>query len=69
MDAMSATILGLAVLLMSRVVTWKECLAESVACDTLTWSAAHIAMAGYLNKYGFISWLSETVVKAHSFLL
>ncbi|KAL6842029.1 hypothetical protein ACP4OV_028008 [Aristida adscensionis] len=62
-DAVSAAILGLSVLLISGVVTWKECLAESVAWDTLTWFAALIAMAGYLNKYGLISWFSETVVK------
>jgi len=67
-DAVSAAILGLGVLLITGVVTWKECLAESVAWDTLTWFAALIAMAGYLNKYGFISWFSETVVKVHSFL-
>ncbi|VAI14513.1 unnamed protein product [Triticum turgidum subsp. durum] len=62
-DAVSAAILGLSVLLITGVVTWKECLAESVAWDTLTWFAALIAMAGYLNKYGLISWFSETVVK------
>jgi len=45
------------------VVTWKECLGEAVAWDTLTWFAALIAMAGYLNKYGLISWFSESVVK------
>jgi hypothetical protein len=33
-------------------VRWKECLAESVAWDSLTWFATLIAMAGYLNKYG-----------------
>ncbi|KAL6202790.1 hypothetical protein ACLB2K_026495 [Fragaria x ananassa] len=62
-DAVTAAILGLSVLLVTGVVTWKECLAESVAWDTLTWFAALIAMAGYLNKYGLISWFSETVVK------
>ncbi|KAK7262516.1 hypothetical protein RJT34_30090 [Clitoria ternatea] len=62
-DAVSAAILGLAVLLVTGVVTWKECLAEGVAWDTLTWFAALIAMAGYLNKYGLISWFSQTVVK------
>lgn len=62
-DAVSAAILGLSVLLITGVVTWKECLAESVAWDTLTWFAALIAMAGYLNKYGLISWFSQTVVK------
>ena len=63
MDAVTAAILGLSVLLVTGVVTWKECLAEAVAWDTLTWFAALIAMAGYLNKYGLISWFSETVVK------
>lgn len=62
-DAVTAAILGLSVLLITGVVTWKECLAESVAWDTLTWFAALIAMAGYLNKYGLISWFSATVVK------
>ncbi|XP_078172064.1 dicarboxylate transporter 1 [Carex rostrata] len=62
-DAVTAAILGLSVLLITGVVTWKECLGEGVAWDTLTWFAALIAMAGYLNKYGLISWFSETVVK------
>ncbi|KAK4855003.1 hypothetical protein QYF36_003136 [Acer negundo] len=62
-DAVTAAIIGLSILLITGVVTWKECLAESVAWDTLTWFAALIAMAGYLNKYGLISWFSQTVVK------
>ncbi|KAK7257847.1 hypothetical protein RIF29_32110 [Crotalaria pallida] len=62
-DAVTAAILGLSVLLVTGVVTWKECLGEGVAWDTLTWFAALIAMAGYLNKYGLISWFSQTVVK------
>lgn len=62
-DAVTAAILGLGVLLVSGVVTWKECLGESVAWDTLTWFAALIAMAGYLNKYGLIAWFSQAVVK------
>lgn len=65
-DAVTAAILGLSVLLITGVVTWKECLAESVAWDTLTWFAALIAMAGYLNKYGLINWFSQTVVKVCS---
>lgn len=62
-DAVTAAILGLSILLITGVVTWKECLAESVAWDTLTWFAALIAMAGYLNKYGLITWFSQSVVK------
>ncbi|KAF6158593.1 hypothetical protein GIB67_040107 [Kingdonia uniflora] len=62
-DAVTAAILGLSVLLITGVVTWKECLGEGIAWDTLTWFAALIAMAGYLNKYGLISWFSQTVVQ------
>lgn len=49
-------------LLITGVVTWKECLGEAVAWDTFTWFASLIAITGYLNKYGLISWLSQTVV-------
>ncbi|KAK8962732.1 hypothetical protein KSP40_PGU014276 [Platanthera guangdongensis] len=62
-DAVTAAILGLSILLITGVVTWKECLGEAVAWDTLTWFAALIAMASYLNKYGLISWFSQSVVK------
>ena len=62
-DAVTAAIMGLSALLITGVVTWKECLLESVAWDTLTWFAALIAMANYLNKFGLIAWFSQTVVK------
>ncbi|KAI3753194.1 hypothetical protein L2E82_25240 [Cichorium intybus] len=65
-DVVTAAILGFSVLFITGVVIWKECLAESVAWDTLTWFAALIAMAGYLNKYGLISWFGQTVVKGPS---
>ncbi|KAJ0434515.1 putative solute carrier family 13 [Helianthus annuus] len=35
-DAVTAVVLGLSALLITGVVTWKECLAEAVAWDTLT---------------------------------
>ena len=65
-DAVTAAILGLSALLITGVVTWKECLLESVAWDTLTWVAALIAMANYLNKFGLIAWFSQTVVKVRT---
>lgn len=43
------------------MVSWKQCLSDNQAWDTLTWFAALIAMAAYLNKYGFISWFSDKV--------
>ncbi|KAJ4974795.1 hypothetical protein NE237_007969 [Protea cynaroides] len=60
-DAVTSAILGLSVLLITGVVTWKECLAEAVAWDTLMWFVALIAMDGYLNKYGLISWFNHPI--------
>lgn len=62
-NAVSAGIVGLTILLVCNVITWKECLANGPAWDTLTWFAALIAMAAYLNKFGFIPWFSDSVVQ------
>ena len=48
-------------------VTWKESLSNNAAWDTLTWFAALIGMASYLNKYGFIAWFSNQVRTAPNF--
>lgn len=59
--AVAAALLGLSIMLITNVVTWKECLSNNAAWDTLTWFAALIGMASYLNKYGFIKWFSDQV--------
>lgn len=61
-NAVAAALTGLAILLVTGVVSWKQCLSDNQAWDTLTWFAALIAMAAYLNKYGFIAWFSDKVV-------
>lgn len=60
--AVAAALTGLSILLITGVITWKECLGEGPAWDTLTWFAALIAMASYLNKFGLIPWFSKAVV-------
>ncbi|GAX75182.1 hypothetical protein CEUSTIGMA_g2626.t1 [Chlamydomonas eustigma] len=67
-NAVAAATVGLTILLVTNVITWKECLANGPAWDTLTWFAALIAMAAYLNKFGFIPWFSDSVVKVISSL-
>lgn len=57
----AAALVGLSILLITGVVTWKQCLSNNGAWDTLTWFAALIAMAAHLNKFGFIPWFSEKV--------
>ncbi len=51
-NAVAAALLGLTILLITGVVSWKQCLSDNQAWDTLTWFAALIAMAAYLNKFG-----------------
>ena len=60
-NSVAAALLGLGIMLITNVITWKECLGNNGAWDTLTWFAALIGMASYLNKYGFIKWFSDQV--------
>lgn len=61
-NSVCAALIGLTILLVTGVTSWKECLSNNAAWDTLTWFAALIAMASYLNKLGFIPWFSQQVV-------
>jgi len=60
----AAALVGLSVMLIFGVVTWKECLSETTAWDTLVWFGALVAMANYLNEYGLIKWFSDGVTEA-----
>lgn len=62
-NAVAAALSGLTVLLVSGVISWKECLNENGAWNTFTWFAALISMAGCLNKFGLIPWFSGQVVE------
>jgi DASS family divalent anion:Na+ symporter len=58
-NATNAALVGLAILLATRVLTWSDLAAEKGAWNTLTWFAALIMMANALNKLGFIAWMSN----------
>ena len=53
-----AALAGLAVLLVTQVLTWDDILGERTAWDTLVWFAALVMMAGFLNSLGLIKWFS-----------
>ena len=57
-DATTAAFSGLTLLLLAGVLSWEEVLAEKSAWDTITWFAALVMMATFLNKLGIIAWLS-----------
>lgn len=58
-DATATTFLGLALCLLTGVLTWEDALKEKGAWDTVVWFAALVMMANFLNKLGLIGWLSD----------
>lgn len=60
-DATTAALLGLCILLLSSVLTWEDVKAEKGAWDTVVWFSSLVMMASYLSKLGFIPWLSENI--------
>ncbi len=57
----ATAMLGLAVLLLTRVLTWDDVLTESGAWNTLVWFSALVMMASYLTQLGLIAWFSNAV--------
>lgn len=61
LDATSTAFFGLAILLLTGVLTWQDILAEKTAWDTLIWFGALVMMAGQLNQLGVIAWFSGSM--------
>jgi DASS family divalent anion:Na+ symporter len=57
----ATAMVGLAVLLLTRVLEWDDVLAEKGAWNTLVWFSALVMMASYLTRLGLIAWFSDTV--------
>lgn len=60
-DATTTALIGLSVLLLTQVLSWDDIKKEQGAWDTLTWFAALVMMATFLNKLGMVPWFSETM--------
>jgi len=56
-----AALVGLTILLLTRVLTWEDILKERGAWDTFIWLSTLVMMATYLNKLGMVGWFSGTV--------
>ncbi|MHC4944828.1 MAG: anion permease [Planctomycetota bacterium] len=57
----TAALVGLSVLLATRVLTWEDVLTEKGAWDTFIWLSALVMMASSLNELGLIPWFSASV--------
>ena len=60
-DATTTAFIGLSLLLLSGVLSWDDVLKEKSAWDTITWFAALVMMATFLNKLGLIAWFSDAL--------
>lgn len=63
-SAVATAMLGLSCLLMTGVLTWRECLTHVSAWDTLFWFAVLVGIAGQLNTLGVISFGANLVSNA-----
>ena len=61
-DSTTAAILGLCLLLLSGVLTWKDCLAAETAWTTLIWLGGLVSLGTNLKNFGFFTWFSEQIV-------
>ena len=61
LNATTTAFVGLSILLVSGVLTWKDILSEKSAWDTLVWFGALVMMASQLNTLGVIDWFSGVI--------
>lgn len=63
MNATTAALIGLCLLLVTKVLGWEEIIKEKTAWDTLIWFSVLIMLATYLNKFGLTEWFSQSLVQ------
>jgi DASS family divalent anion:Na+ symporter len=56
-----AALVGLTILLVTRVLTWEDVLLERGAWDTFLWLSTLVMMAGYLAEFGLVGWFSAAI--------
>ena len=60
-DATTAALIGLSLLLLSGVLTWDDVLKQKSAWDTIVWFGALVMMATFLDKLGLIKWFATNI--------
>ncbi len=63
-NATAAAFLGIAILLVTKVLTWKDLAANSSAWSTLIFFAVLVGMADQLSALGVIGWVGDSVASA-----
>lgn len=60
-SAVTTAMLGLSALLLSGVLTWRDCISHAGAWDTLFWFAILVGMSGQLNRLGVVAHFAGAV--------
>ena len=60
-DATTTAFIGLALCLITGVLTWDDVIKEKSAWDTIVWFGALVMMATFLNKLGLIGWFAKSM--------
>ena len=60
-DATTTAFIGLALCLITGVLSWEDVTKEKSAWDTIVWFGALVMMATFLNKLGLVSWFAGTL--------
>lgn len=60
-DATVAAMVGLSILLITKVLTWDDILKEQNAWHTFIWLSTLLMMSTYLAEFGMINWFSDNV--------
>lgn len=60
-NATTVAIAVIALMVLGKVVSWDDILANKQAWNTLVWFATLVALADGLNKVGFVKWFAETI--------
>jgi L-tartrate/succinate antiporter len=61
MEATTAAIIVIALMLVFKVVTWDDITANKAAWNTLAWFATLVALADGLSRVGFVKWFAESM--------
>lgn len=57
----TAGLFGVCVLLLTGILTWKDILEEHEAWSTIIWLSILIMMSDYLEKFGLVTWFSQSM--------
>ena len=60
-DNTIAAMIGLGMLQITGVLSWRDVLEESAAWDTIVWFSSLVMMADFLSRLGMIGWFSHSV--------